>query len=70
MTVVKVIEVISEGKTIEEAIQRAVTEADKTLDSIVQVNVEHISGIVGKKGKIEKYRVNLKLSFVIEDKKR
>jgi hypothetical protein len=64
-SIVKVIELISEGKTIEEAMQSAVTEAAKTLHNIKQVNVEHIEARV-ENNKISKYRVICKLSFLIE----
>lgn len=65
MSVVKVLEVISEGKTVEEAIKAGVSEVAKTLENITQINVEHISGVV-KDGKVIKYRVNAKVSFVVE----
>lgn len=64
-SIVKVIELISEGKTIEEAMQSAVTEAAKTLQNIRQVNVEHIEARV-ENNKISKYRVICKLSFLID----
>ena len=67
MSVVKVIEVISEGPSVEEAIKSAVHEAAKTLKNICQVNVEHIEGIV-KDNKVIKFRVNSKISFVVENK--
>ncbi len=65
MSIVKVIEVISEGKTVDEAIQAAVKEASKTVEMIRQINVEHIEGIV-EKNKVTKIRVNAKISFVVE----
>jgi flavin-binding protein dodecin len=64
MTVVKVIEVISQGKSIEEAMQSAVTEAAKTLHDIKQINLEHIYGIV-ENNQITGFRVNAKISFEI-----
>lgn len=67
MSVVKVIEIISQGKTIEQALQVAVTEAAKTLHNIKQVNIEHVSGIV-EKNKIVEFRVNSKISFVVDEK--
>lgn len=65
MSIAKVIEVISEGKTVEDAIQSGVTEAAKTLKYIKQVNVQHIEALV-EENKIVKYRVNAKISFVVE----
>lgn len=67
MSVVKVIEVISQGKSVESALQVAVTEAAKTLHGIKQINVEHVSGIV-ENNKIVEYRVNSKISFVVDEK--
>lgn len=64
-SVVKVIELISEGNTVEAAMQSAVTEAAKTLHNIKQVNVEHIEGHV-ENNKITKFRVILKVSFLID----
>ena len=65
MSIVKVIELISEGNSIEDAIKFAVTEASKTLNHIKQVNVEHIEALVDK-NQVTKFRVNVKISFVVE----
>lgn len=65
MTIVKVIEVISQGKTIEAAIESAVQEAAKTVRNIRQVNVEHIEALV-ENDKVTLYRINAKISFVVE----
>ncbi len=67
MSIAKIIEVISEGSTIEAAIKSAVEEASKTVAEIRQVNVEHIEALV-EKNKITKYRVNAKISFIVQDK--
>lgn len=65
MSIVKVIEVISEGKTIDEAIKAGVQEAAKTVDQIRQVNVEHIEALV-EKNEVTKFRVNSKISFLVK----
>lgn len=65
MAIVKVIEVISEGKSIEAAIEAAVSEVTKTVKNVNQVNVVHIEAIV-EKNKILKYRVNSNISFLID----
>ncbi len=65
MSIAKVIEVISEGKSIEEAIQSAVTEAAKTLHNIKQINVQNIEALI-ENNKVSKYRVNVKISFVLD----
>lgn len=65
MSIVKVIEVISEGKTVDEALKSAVDEASKTIDGIKQVNIQHIEGIV-ENNKVTKIRINAKVSFIIK----
>lgn len=69
MSIVKVIEVISEGNSIEEALKNAVTEASKTVSNIKQINIDHIEGHVESQN-ITKFRVNSKISFVIEHHKK
>lgn len=66
MAIVKVIEVISEGDSVDSAINAAVTDVAKTITNIRQVNVEHIEGLVNN-NKITKYRVHAKVSFVVEN---
>jgi flavin-binding protein dodecin len=66
MAIAKVIEVISEGKTFEEAMESAVSEAQKTVRNIKHVYVEGIQALI-EEGKIAKYRVNAKVTFVVED---
>lgn len=65
MSIVKVIEVISEGTSIEAAMKSALDEAAKTLENIKQINVDHIEGIV-ENSKIVKFRVHAKISFIVQ----
>jgi flavin-binding protein dodecin len=66
MAVLKVIEVLSNStKSFEDAIEKAVKKADKTLKNIRSVNVKNMSVTVDG-GKIKEYRVNLNLSFELE----
>jgi hypothetical protein len=65
MSVAKVIEVISEGESIEKAIEFAVVEASDSLRQVKHVYVEGIQALV-EDGKVSKYRVNIKLTFVVE----
>lgn len=65
MSIVKVIEVMCEGKTIEEALNAGVREASKTIKNIKQIDVKWIHAHV-ENNKITAYRVNAKISFVIE----
>ena len=68
MSVVKCIELIAEsGKSWEDAAQVAVQEASKTLHGIQSIWVKDMQAIV-ENNRITKYRVNVKLSFVIEEK--
>jgi flavin-binding protein dodecin len=64
MSIAKVIEVLAEGDTIQEAVEGAVTEASKTIKNIVHVYVNDIQADV-KDNKIKKYRVNAKVTFVV-----
>jgi flavin-binding protein dodecin len=63
MAIVKVIEVISSSdKSIEDALQKAVTEAGKTVRNIDSVYVKDIKAHV-KDGRITTYGVICNLSF-------
>lgn len=65
MSIVKVIEVICEGATVDDALKSGVKEAAKTIQNIRQINVEHIEALV-EKNKLTKFRVNAKISFVVD----
>ena len=65
MSIVKVIEVISEGSSVEEAIKSAVQEAAKTVENIRQINVDYIEALV-ENNKVTKFRVNSKISFEVK----
>ena len=65
MPVVKVIEVLAEGKSIEDAINTAVAEAGRTVHGIKSVFLKDTQALV-EGNKVVKYRVNTKISFVIE----
>ena len=67
MSIVKIIEVISEGNTIEEAMKAGISDASKTVEGIKQINVDHIEGIV-EGNQIKKFRVNSKISFIVHTK--
>jgi flavin-binding protein dodecin len=68
MSVVKVIEIIaSSDKGIEDAMQKAVTEASKTVDNIDSVFVKDVKAHV-KDGKITTYGVITKISFRLNKK--
>ena len=65
MSIAKVIEVLAEGDSIEAAVEDAVAEASKTVKNIRSAYVNDIQAIVRDNG-VVKYRVNVKLSFVLE----
>lgn len=65
MSIVKVIEVICEGASVEEALKSGVKEAAKTIANIRQINVSHIEALV-EKNNITRFRVNAKISFVVD----
>lgn len=64
MSVAKVIEVIAEGDSVEDAIKAAAKEASKTLKNVRSVYAEGIQALVSD-GKVTAYRVNCKVTFVI-----
>lgn len=65
MSIAKVIEVLAEGDSVEAAVENAVAEASKTVKNIRSAYVNDIQALV-RDGAIVKYRVNVKLTFVLE----
>jgi dodecin len=66
MAVLKVIEVLSSSATSwEDATQKAVTQASKSLKNIRSVYVKEQSATV-KDAKVAEYRMNLKITFELE----
>lgn len=65
MSIVKVIEVICEGKSIEDALNSGLQEAAKTVHHIKQIDMKWVHAHV-ENNKITKYRVTAKVSFVIQ----
>jgi dodecin len=66
MAVLKVIEVLSSSTTSwEDATQKAVAQASKSLKNIRSVYVQEQSATV-KDGKVAEYRLNLKITFELE----
>lgn len=64
MSIVKVIEVIAEGNSYEDAVQNAVKEASHSIKDLKQIDIEHVYGII-ENNKVVRYRVNAHISFVI-----
>ena len=68
MSILKVIEVMDDSsKSWEDAAQKAITEAGKTLNNIRSIYVKDHSATVNK-NKIVDYRITAKISFEIEKK--
>lgn len=66
MSVVKVIELMSESdKSWEDAAQKAVEKASKTLHGIKSIYIENFEAKV-ENNKIVQYRVDAKISFMID----
>ena len=66
MSMVKVIEVIAESKkSWDAAAENAVKEASKSVRNIKSLYVQDMQAVV-KNGKISKYRLNARISFVVE----
>ncbi len=65
MSIAKIIEVISEsGKSWEDAAEKAIEEASETVHGIKHLYVENMTAEV-KDGKITRYRLNAKLTFIV-----
>jgi dodecin len=65
MSIAKVIEIISEGSSVEDAVENGVKEAGKSVRKVRSVYVEGIQAMV-KDGKVSGYRVNSKITFVVD----
>ena len=65
MSVAKVIELIAEGNSVEEAVEDAAKKASKTMREVRSIYVEGIQATI-KDGEVEKYRVNCKVTFVLD----
>ena len=65
-SIVKVLEVIAQSdKSFDDAAQQAVREAAKSVREIKSIWIENFSGVV-QGDRIVEYRVNAKLSFLVE----
>jgi dodecin len=69
MAVVNVIELLAESEeSWEDAVRQAVAEATKTLRGITSVYVSEFQATV-ENDKVKNFRVNVKVSFVLEQSK-
>jgi flavin-binding protein dodecin len=68
-SIVKVLEVIAQSdKSFDDAAQQAVLEASKSVRGIKGIWIDNFSGVV-EGDRIVEYRVNAKLSFMVEGHK-
>lgn len=66
MAMLKVIEVLAElTKSWEDAAQQAITDATKTVRNVKSIYIKNFDATVTD-GKINNYRINAKISFVLE----
>lgn len=65
MAIAKVIEVTAEAPTIEQAVQNAVAEAGDSVRQIRNVYLRDTEGIV-ENGRVDRFRVNTKITFMVE----
>jgi flavin-binding protein dodecin len=69
MSIVKVLEVIAESnKSFDDAAQQAVKQAAATVRDIKSIWIDNFSGVV-QGDRIVQFRVNAKLSFMVEEHK-
>ncbi|PLX36846.1 MAG: dodecin domain-containing protein [Hyphomicrobiales bacterium] len=67
MSIARVTEITSSStKSIEDAIDTGIDRANRTLDNIEGAWVQDIK-VTCKDGKIDEWRVNMKLTFVLKD---
>ena len=67
MSVAKVTEIIaSSSKSFDDAVENGIQRASKTLKGITGAWVESMKVTV-KDGKVDSYRVNMKVTFVLKD---
>lgn len=70
MAVIKVIELIAQSeKSWEDAAQVALSEASKTIRDIKNIYIQEMQAVV-ENGKIVKYRIDAKVSFLVSDEQR
>jgi len=68
MSVAKVSEIIvSSPKSFEDAIKNGIVRAHKTLNNLKSAWVENQQVILSDDGQIKEFRVQLKITFVLED---
>lgn len=68
MSVARVTEIKSSStKSFEDAIKEGVSRASKTLKNVKSAWIENQEVLVDEKGKVTEYRVQMKVTFILED---
>lgn len=68
MGIAKVIELLADGDSIENAVKNGVAEAKKTVRNIQGVWIKETQAVL-ENGEVTAFRVNLKVTFVVEESK-
>jgi len=68
MTIARVTEIKASSKTsFDDAIKAGIARANKTLHNVKSAWIENQEVIVDEKGSIEEYRVQMRITFILED---
>jgi dodecin len=68
MSVARVTEIkASSTRSFEDALKQGVARASKTLKNVKSAWVENQEVLVNEKGEVTEYRVQLKVTFILED---
>jgi flavin-binding protein dodecin len=65
MSIARITEISAAGSTVEDAINKGVERATQTLNNVQEVWVHSVKARV-EGGKVSEYRVNMKVTFVLE----
>ncbi len=65
MAVAKVLEMLGEGSSVEAAVESVVKEVADSVRNVKSVYIEDIQAVI-EDGRIDRYRVNTKVTFVVE----
>ena len=68
MTVAKVTEIkASSTKSFDDAIKAGIARAHKTLKNVKSAWIENQEVLIDEKGNVSEYRVEMKITFILED---
>lgn len=68
MSVARVTEIkVSSTKSFDDAIKEGVSRANKTLKNVRGAWIENQEVVIDENGKITEYRVQMKVTFILED---